>query len=79
MPEAINQGVSGISARSSGLTGPQTNLTSPSGSQLDAAKEKIAEMCLENNMVAVRPFVHGGGCSGMAHSMTFVEEKEKRE
>ena len=43
----------------------------------DAAKEKIAEMCLENNMVAVRPFVHGGGCSGMAHSMTFVEENEK--
>jgi len=41
MPEAINQGVSGISARSSGLTGPQTNLTSPSGSQLDAAKEKM--------------------------------------
>ena len=45
----------------------------------DAAKEKIADMCLENNMVAVRPFVHGGGCSGMAHSMTFVEEKEKRD
>ena len=45
----------------------------------DSAKEKIASMCLENNMIAVRPFVHGGGCSGMAHSMTFVEEKEKRD
>ena len=42
----------------------------------DASKEKIAEMCLENNMVAVRPFVHGGGCSGMAHSMTFADIKE---
>jgi len=45
----------------------------------EAAQKKIAEMCLENNMVAVRPFVHGGGCSGMAHSMTFAEEKEKRD
>jgi len=45
----------------------------------ESARKKIAEMCLENNMVAVRPFVYGGGCSGMAHSMTFVEEKEKRD
>ena len=41
MPEAINQGVSGIRARSSGLTGPQTNFTSPSASQLDAAKDEM--------------------------------------
>ena len=45
----------------------------------ESARKKIAEMCLENNMIAVRPFVYGGGCSGMAHSMTFVEEKEKRD
>ena len=45
----------------------------------EAAQKKIAEMCLENNMEAVRPFVHGGGCSGMSHSMTFAEEKEKRD
>ena len=45
----------------------------------EAAQKKIAEMCLENNMVAVRPYVHGGGCSGMSHAMTFAEEKEKRD
>jgi len=45
----------------------------------ESARKKIAEMCLENDMVAVRPYVYGGGCSGMAHSMTFVEEKEKRD
>ena len=45
----------------------------------ESAKKKIAEMCLENNMKAVRPFVYGGGCSGMAHSMTFAEEKEQRD
>jgi len=45
----------------------------------DAALEKIASMCLENNMEAVRPYVHGGGCSGMSHSMTFAEGKEERD
>ena len=43
------------------------------------AKEKIKEMCLESNMIAVRAFVHGTGCAGMSHSMTFVEEKEERD
>ena len=43
------------------------------------AKEKIAEMCVENAMIGVRAFVHGTGCAGMAHSMTFVEEKEERD
>ena len=43
------------------------------------AKEKIAEMCVENAMIGVRAFVHGTGCAGMSHSMTFVEEKEKRD
>ena len=43
------------------------------------AKEKIAEMCVENAMIGVRAFVHGTGCAGMAHSMTFVEEKEDRD
>ena len=45
----------------------------------EAALEKIASMCLENNMEAVRPFVHGAGCSGMSHSMTFVDSKEERD
>ena len=45
----------------------------------EAAKEKIASMCLENGMEAVRPFVHGGGCSGMSHSMTFAETKDHRD
>ena len=45
----------------------------------EAAQEKIAEMCVENAMVGVRAFVHGGGCAGMQHSMTFVDEPEKRD
>ena len=45
----------------------------------DSAKEKIASMCLENNMEAVRPFVYGGGCGGMQHSLTFAESKEERD
>ena len=45
----------------------------------DSAKEKIASMCLENNMEAVRPYVYGGGCSGMQHSLTFAESKEERD
>jgi iron-sulfur cluster assembly accessory protein len=45
----------------------------------DAAKEKIASMCLEQNMEAVRAFVYGGGCSGMQHSLTFADTKEERD
>ena len=45
----------------------------------DAAQEKIKSMCIENEMKAVRPFVFGGGCSGMQHSMTFAESKEERD
>ena len=45
----------------------------------EAALEKIASMCLENNMEAVRPFVYGGGCSGMQHSRTFADSKENRD
>jgi iron-sulfur cluster insertion protein len=45
----------------------------------EAARKKIASMCLEQNMEAVRPFVMGGGCSGMQHSLTFAEQKEKRD
>ena len=36
-------------------------------------------MCLEQNMEAVRPFIHGGGCGGMQHSMTFADKKEERD
>ena len=45
----------------------------------DSAKEKIASMCLENNMEAIRPFVYGGGCGGMQHSLTFADSKEERD
>ena len=45
----------------------------------ESAKDKIASMCLENNMEAVRPYVAGGGCAGMQHQMTFAEKKEKRD
>ena len=30
-------------------------------------------------MAAIRPFVHGTGCSGMSHSLTFVDEKLDRD
>ena len=43
------------------------------------AKEKIKEMCVENAMIGVRAFVYGGGCSGMNHSLTFVDEVEARD
>ena len=43
------------------------------------AREKISEMCVENAMIGIRAFVHGGGCGGMQHSMTFVEDKEERD
>ena len=43
------------------------------------AKEKISEMCVENDMVGVRAFVYGGGCSGMSHAMTFVDIIEERD
>ena len=41
----------------------------------ESAIIKIEAMCIENNMVAVRAFVHGTGCSGMEHSLTFADEK----
>ena len=40
-----------------------------------SARSKIEDMCEENGMVAIRPFVHGTGCSGMSHSLTFADEK----
>ena len=43
------------------------------------AEQKIAEMCVENDMVGIRAFVYGGGCSGMQHSMTFVDIIEERD
>ena len=46
----------------------------------ESALTKVQEL-LKNApaMIGVRPFVYGGGCSGMQHSMTFVEKKELRE
>ena len=32
----------------------------------ESARNKIESMCIESSMVAVRPFVQGTGCSGMA-------------
>ena len=44
-----------------------------------AAITKIADMCDANGMIGVRPYVYGGGCSGMQHSMTFVDAIENRD
>ena len=44
-----------------------------------AAITKIADMCDANGMLGVRPYVFGGGCSGMQHSMTFVDAPEERD
>ena len=41
----------------------------------ESARIKVEAMCIENNMVAVRAFVHGTGCSGMEHSLTFSDQK----
>jgi iron-sulfur cluster assembly accessory protein len=43
------------------------------------AQEKIAEMCVENDMVGIRAFVHGGGCAGMQHGLGFVEIVEEKD
>ena len=45
----------------------------------DAALKKIESMCDENGMIGIRPYVYGGGCSGMAHSMTFVDQIDDRD
>tara|TARA_R100000306_G_C4283274_1_gene96199 strand:+ start:150 stop:473 length:324 start_codon:yes stop_codon:yes gene_type:complete len=45
----------------------------------ESAASKIESMCVENSMVAIRPFVHGTGCSGMSHSLTFADEKLDRD
>ena len=45
----------------------------------EAALKKIESMCDENGMIGIRPYVYGGGCSGMTHGMTFAEGKEKRD
>ena len=43
----------------------------------ESATNKIESLCVENNMEAIRPFVHGTGCSGMSHSLTFADEKSE--
>ena len=45
----------------------------------EEALKKIESMCDENGMVGVRPYVFGGGCSGMQLSMTFVDTIEERD
>ena len=41
----------------------------------ESARSKIESMCIESDMVAVRPFVAGTGCSGMTHSLTFADQR----
>jgi iron-sulfur cluster assembly accessory protein len=43
----------------------------------ESATNKIKSLCVENNMEAIRPFVHGSGCSGMSHSLTFADKKSE--
>ena len=45
----------------------------------ESARIKVEAMCIENNMAAVRAFVHGTGCSGMEHSLTFADQKLERD
>ena len=45
----------------------------------ESARNKIESMCIESSMVAVRPFVHGTGCSGMEHNLTFADERLERD
>ena len=45
----------------------------------ESALKKIETMVDENGMIGVRPYVYGGGCSGMAHSMTFVDQIDDRD
>jgi iron-sulfur cluster assembly accessory protein len=45
----------------------------------ESARIKVEAMCIENDMVAVRAFVHGTGCSGMEHSLTFSDQKLERD
>ena len=45
----------------------------------ESALKKIESMCDENGMIGIRPYVYGGGCSGMAHSMTFVDQIDDRD
>jgi len=45
----------------------------------ESARNKIKSMCIESNMVAVRPFVQGTGCSGMTHGLTFADQKLDRD
>ena len=43
------------------------------------ALRKIETLSVESGMIGVRPYVFGGGCSGMQHSMTFVDQVDERD
>ena len=46
----------------------------------DSAMDKVADLLgSQPEMVGVRVYVYGGGCSGMQHSMTFADVKEDRD
>ena len=46
----------------------------------DSAMDKVADLLgSQPEMVGVRVYVYGGGCSGMHHSMTFADVKEDRD
>jgi Fe-S cluster assembly iron-binding protein IscA len=44
-----------------------------------SAQEKIAEMCVENDMVGIRAFISGGGCAGLQHGLGFLEIIEDKD
>ena len=46
----------------------------------DSAMDKVADLLeSQSDMVGIRVFVYGGGCSGMKHSMTFADVRERRD
>jgi len=66
------------------LSSPKRNVNTGKRKEMtinvtESARIKVEAMCIENNMAAVRAFVHGTGCSGMEHSLTFADEKLERD
>ena len=45
----------------------------------EAAAKKAESMSVEAGMIGIRAYVHGTGCSGMSHSLTFVDAVEERD
>jgi len=45
----------------------------------EAAMAKAETMSVEAGMIGIRAYVYGSGCSGMSHSLTFVDAVEERD